>query len=69
MLKNEKGQPEGRPIPNAFVCQDSSEHPTNHEFAQALSRSVFGRGFVVERASLPRFRSRAPSRIRAWRAS
>jgi hypothetical protein len=37
--------------------------------ADALARQVFGRGFLVERASLGAgYRRRAPSRIRAWRA-
>jgi hypothetical protein len=49
---------------------DISDNKTSPDFAQALARSVFGRSYVVVHQPLGnRFRKRAPSRIRAWRAS
>jgi hypothetical protein len=69
MPQNEKGQPESRPNPNAVVYHDSPDNKTSAEFAQALARSVFGRGYVVGHQPIgDRFRKRVPSRIRAWRA-
>lgn len=70
MFSNEKGRPEGRPIPNAVVYHDALESTASPEFAQALARSVFGRNYVVEHSPImspPRGRAR--SRIRAWRAA
>jgi hypothetical protein len=70
----EKGRPEGSPIPNAVVNHDATESIASQteiqaDFAQALTRSVFGRSYVVVRQPIvSRFRSRAPSRIRSWRA-
>ena len=70
MLPNEKGQPESRPNPNAVVFHDSPDNKTSTDFAQALARSVFGRSYVVVHQPLgDRFRKRAPSRIRSWRAA
>jgi hypothetical protein len=69
MPQNEKGRPEGRPIPNAVVCHDSQESKRSRRFAQALAQSVFGRDYVVVREPIgDRFRTRARSRIRSWRA-
>jgi hypothetical protein len=71
----EKGRPEGSPIPNAVVYHDSAElnksqSDTQADFAQALTRSVFGHDFLVVHKPLgSRFRTRRPSRIRAWRYS
>jgi hypothetical protein len=77
----EKGRPEGSPIPNAVVNHDATESiasqsETQAEFAQALTRSVFGRDYVVEYQSIGEWRRpangaerrRPSSRIRAWRA-
>jgi hypothetical protein len=59
----------GGPIPNAVVCDDSAESKPSLDFAQELARSVFGRGYIVVHEPIgDRFRKRAPSRIRAWRA-
>jgi hypothetical protein len=70
MPANEKGQPESRPNPNAVVFHDSPDNKTSPDFAQALARSVFGRSYVVVHQPLgDRFRKRAPSRIRSWRAA
>jgi hypothetical protein len=70
MTSKEKGRLKGDPIPNDCVRQDNSESTsTNHRFASALACSVFGRNYVVVREPIgARFRTRAPSRIRAWRA-
>jgi hypothetical protein len=70
MSEIEKGQPESRPNPISVVYHDAADNKASPEFAQALARSVFGRGYVVVRAPIGdnRFRKRAPSRIRAWRA-
>lgn len=69
MAQNEKGRAEARPIPNCVVHHDAQESSSPAEFAQAMARSVFGRNYIVEHASLgDNFRKRQPSRIRAWRA-
>jgi hypothetical protein len=74
MPLNEKGQPEGRPIPNAVVYHDSAEINKSQpeiqaDFAEALARSVFGRDYlVIHGPIISRLRRRPPSRIRAWRA-
>lgn len=42
---------------------------TDIQAADALARRVFGHGFLVAREPITtRFRPRAPSRIRSWRA-
>lgn len=52
------------------VLANCSETNSSPDLAQALARSVFGRGFVVVHEPIgERFRKRAPSRIRSWRAS
>lgn len=69
MSRNEKGQPESRPNPIAVVYHDSPDNKVSPVLAQALARSVFGRGYIVVHQSIgDHFRKRAPSRIRAWRA-
>ena len=72
MPTNEKGQPEGRPIPKC-VRQDNSDLKSSLDFAQALARSVFGRSYVVVHAPVPKRNPRItgpkPSRIRSWRAA
>ena len=70
MLENEKGQPKGHPNPISVVYHEATDNKASPEFAQALACSVFGRGYVVVHAPIGdnRFRKRAPSRIRAWRA-
>lgn len=56
------------PLPKC-VLADIDSSKSSPDFAQALARTVFGRGYIVEHAPLgERFRKRAPSRIRAWRA-
>jgi hypothetical protein len=68
MTAKEKAHLSGGPIPNC-VLADAAESKSSPEFAQALARSVFGRRFVVVHQPIgDRFRKRAPSRIRAWRA-
>ena len=69
MAIKEKAHLSGGPIPNAIVYHDSQESKASTEFAQALARSVFGRGFIVVHEPIrDRIRKRTPSRIRAWRA-
>jgi hypothetical protein len=66
MIGKEKAR-RSEPLKRVLADADSSKSSPN--FAQELARSVFGRGYIVEHASLgERFRKRAPSRIRAWRA-
>jgi hypothetical protein len=69
MTTKEKGRLRGDPIPNDCVRQDNSESTLiNREFASALARSVLGRNYIVVHEPIgARFRTRAPSRIRAWR--
>jgi len=70
----EKGRLGGDPIPNFGVWRDTAEcnSTSTHDQAQfglELARSVFGRGYAVVHEPIgERFRKRAPSRIRAWRA-
>lgn len=65
----EKARQAAEPIPN-YVRQDNSESKASPAFAQALARSVFGRNYIVVHQPIgSRFRTRAPSRIRAWRAA
>ena len=67
MTTKEKAHLSGGPIPNN-VLADISDNKTSLLFAQALARSVFGRSYIVVREPITkRFRTRAPSRIRAWR--
>jgi hypothetical protein len=52
-----------------FNISDSAISATKRQAADALARQVFGHGFLVVREPIgERFRGRAPSRIRAWRA-
>lgn len=68
MLEKEKARLVSEPLPNC-VLADAAEFTASPKRLQELTRSVFGRGFVVVHASLgDSFRKRAPSRIRAWRA-
>jgi hypothetical protein len=73
MPQKEKGRLSD-PIPNAVlgdIAESKASKPKAQvEFADALTRSVFGRSYVVVREPIAsRCRSRAPSRIRAWRSA
>lgn len=68
MATKEKGRPAGDPIPKR-VLENAAESKSSIEFAQALARSVFGRNYiVVHKPTSKRFRTRARTGIRAWRA-
>ncbi len=62
----------GLPKSDLAGCSIASEHtssPSPIQESRALVRSVFGRSFVVVHESIgDRFRTRAPSRIRSWKA-
>jgi hypothetical protein len=68
MPNQEKAHQSGGSIPDT-VLADGTESKSSTEFAQALARSVFGRSYIVVREPIgSRFRTRASSRIRSWRA-
>jgi hypothetical protein len=78
MPLNEKGRPEGRPIPNADATESIislPERQVSREFARDIMRAEFGRNYrnwnyvVVHEPFISRFKARPPSRIRAWRAA
>jgi len=57
-------------LAGASICPESNSPLTDIQAADALARRVFGRGFLVVREPIgDRFRKRAPSRIRSWRAA
>lgn len=56
-------------LAGASIASELTKSPLTIQESQALARSVFGRGYVVVHAPIPEFRRRAPSRIRAWRAT
>jgi hypothetical protein len=52
-----------------YVLTDAESITPSRADAQALARAVFGSRFVVVHQPIgDRFRKRAPSRIRSWRA-
>ncbi len=56
-------------LAGASIASESKSSPLNLQAADELARQVFGRGFLVVREPIgDRFRKRAPSRIRTWRA-
>jgi hypothetical protein len=74
MSENRKAPAGTGAIPNAVVYYDSPDIALSPHHLQvcglALAKLVFGPGFVVARAPVPkpgRFIVGAPSRIRSWR--
>lgn len=56
-------------LAGASITSEDTSPLTDIQVADELARLVFGRGFLVVREPIgDRFRRRAPSRIRAWRA-
>ncbi len=55
-------------LAGASLNSESTSPSTRIQAANTLARQLFGRSVVVERKPLARFRKRAPSPIRAWRA-
>jgi hypothetical protein len=69
----EKAHQSGGPIPNTVLADGSdskiSQSENQADLARTLARSVFGRGYIVVHEPIgSRFRTRAPSHIRSWRA-
>jgi hypothetical protein len=69
MPVKEKAQLSDGPLPNAVLADGAESRSCPDDVAQALARSVFGRGYIVVHEPIgSRFRTRAPSGIRSWRA-
>jgi hypothetical protein len=55
-------------LAGALITSKHTGSPLSIQESQALARSVFGREYQVGRPIGLRFGTRAPSRIRSWRA-